>query len=48
MFNSIQGPVGRNAEVAGAALNLAPVFAYSKTRGLFAGISIEGSVILTR
>ncbi|TPX37194.1 hypothetical protein SmJEL517_g00810 [Synchytrium microbalum] len=42
------GPVGRNAEASGSALNLAPVFAYSKTRGLFAGISIEGSVIVSR
>ncbi|TPX47636.1 hypothetical protein SeLEV6574_g02567 [Synchytrium endobioticum] len=42
------GPVGRNAEAAGSVRNLAPIFAYSKTRGLFAGVSVEGSVILAR
>lgn len=44
------GPVGRNAEAAGAASlkGVAGVFAYSKTKGLFAGVSIEGSAIIER
>ncbi|OBA13841.1 uncharacterized protein OGAPODRAFT_83792 [Ogataea polymorpha] len=44
------GPLGRNAEVAGSASfrNVAPVFAYSKTKGLFAGVSVEGSVLVER
>lgn len=44
------GPVGRNAEAAGAASlkGLAGVFSYSKTKGLFAGVSIEGSVLVER
>lgn len=44
------GPVGRNAEAAGAASmkSVAGVFAYSKTRGLFAGVSLEGSVLMER
>ncbi|KAI9309017.1 hypothetical protein BJ944DRAFT_280825 [Cunninghamella echinulata] len=44
------GPVGRNADVSGAASvnSVAAVFSYSKTRGLFAGVSIEGSVIVER
>lgn len=44
------GPVGRNAEAAGAASmkGVAGVFSYSKTKGLFAGVSIEGSVIIER
>ncbi|OBZ90207.1 hypothetical protein A0J61_01753 [Choanephora cucurbitarum] len=44
------GPVGRNAEASGTASikSLAAVYSYSKTRGLFAGISLEGSVILER
>ena len=41
------GPVGRNAEASGTA-NLAPLLAYSKTRGLFVGISLEGSVFVER
>ncbi|KND01406.1 uncharacterized protein SPPG_03216 [Spizellomyces punctatus DAOM BR117] len=42
------GPIGRNAEAAGTVGNFAAIFSYSKTRGLFAGVSIEGSVIVER
>ena len=44
------GPVGRNAEAAGAASlrSIAGIFSYSKTKGLFAGVSLEGSVIIER
>jgi lipid-binding SYLF domain-containing protein len=44
------GPVGRNAEAAGAASlkGVAAIFAYSKTKGLFAGVSLEGSAIIER
>ena len=44
------GPVGRNAEAAGAASlkGVAGVFSYSKTKGLFAGVSLEGSALIER
>ncbi|GAM89880.1 hypothetical protein ANO11243_079200 [Dothideomycetidae sp. 11243] len=44
------GPVGRNAEAAGAASlkSVSGIFAYSKTKGLFAGVSLEGSVVVER
>jgi len=44
------GPVGRSAEAAGAASlkSVSGVFAYSKTKGLFAGVSLEGSVLVER
>lgn len=44
------GPVGRNAEAAGAASlkGVAGIFAYSKTKGLFAGVSLEGSIMIER
>lgn len=44
------GPIGRNAEAAGAASTkgVAAIFAYSKTKGLFAGVSLEGSVLVER
>jgi SH3 domain-containing YSC84-like protein 1 len=44
------GPIGRNAEAAGAASlkGLAGIFAYSKTKGLFAGVSLEGSALIER
>ncbi|KAI8603321.1 hypothetical protein EDD21DRAFT_369405 [Dissophora ornata] len=44
------GPIGRNAE-AGASASLkgvAAIYSYSKTKGLFAGVSIEGSIIIER
>ena len=44
------GPVGRNAEAAGGASlkGVGGVFAYSKTKGLFAGVSLEGGGIVER
>jgi lipid-binding SYLF domain-containing protein len=44
------GPVGRNAEAAGAASlkGVAGIFSYSKTKGMFAGVSLEGSGIIER
>ncbi|EME49961.1 hypothetical protein DOTSEDRAFT_68695 [Dothistroma septosporum NZE10] len=44
------GPVGRNAEAAGAASlkSVSGIFAYSKTKGLFAGVSLEGSILIER
>lgn len=45
------GPLGRNAEASGAVntkAQLAAMYSYSKTRGLFGGVSVEGSVIAER
>jgi lipid-binding SYLF domain-containing protein len=39
------GPVGRKAEVGTDVLLRSSVFAYSRSKGLFAGISLDGSVI---
>src|SRR5215467_6380624 len=39
------GPVGRKAEVGTDVLLRSGVFAYSRSKGLFAGISLDGSVI---
>ncbi|THH11770.1 hypothetical protein EW145_g431 [Phellinidium pouzarii] len=45
------GPLGRNGEALGS-LNtsgkVAAMYSYSKTRGLFGGVSVEGSVIVER
>ena len=40
------GPVGRNLAVDVAPM--AAIYTYSKSQGLFAGISLEGTVIITR
>ena len=45
------GPLGRNGEATGAintSGKVAAMYSYSKTRGLFGGLSIEGSVIVER
>jgi hypothetical protein len=42
------GPVGRSVEAGGAIAGFAAIYSYSKTKGLFAGVSIEGSVIIER
>ena len=45
------GPLGRNSEARGAINSngkVAAMFSYSKTRGLFGGVSVEGSVIVER
>ncbi|KAI9503991.1 hypothetical protein BX070DRAFT_190173 [Coemansia spiralis] len=42
------GPFGRSAEASGAVRNLAPVLSYSRSKGLFAGVSLEGSAIIGR
>ncbi|KAJ2815965.1 hypothetical protein IWW50_006654, partial [Coemansia erecta] len=42
------GPFGRSAEASGAVRNLAPVLSYSRTKGLFIGISLEGTVLVER
>lgn len=39
------GPVGRKAEVGTDILLRSGIFAYSRSKGLFAGVSLDGSVI---
>jgi lipid-binding SYLF domain-containing protein len=39
------GPVGRKAEVGTDVLLRSGIFAYSRSKGLFAGIALDGSVI---
>lgn len=42
------GPIGRNAEGDVTVKSISAVYTYSKTRGLFAGISLEGSALIER
>ena len=44
-FAVAAGPVGRRAEAATDAQAKASIYSYSMTKGLFAGVSLEGSVI---
>ncbi|XP_052270029.1 SH3 domain-containing YSC84-like protein 1 isoform X2 [Dreissena polymorpha] len=47
-FTIAAGPVGRNLEADVALRSTAAIYTYSKTRGLFAGISVEGSGLIER
>ena len=47
-FTIAAGPVGRNLEADVAVRGQAAIYTYSKTKGLFAGISIEGSGLIER
>ena len=42
------GPLGRNLEGDVAVRSPAAIYTYSKTKGLFAGVSIEGSALIER
>ena len=41
------GPVGRSAAAATDLLLTAEILSYSRSRGLFAGVSLEGSTVRT-
>jgi lipid-binding SYLF domain-containing protein len=45
-LSAAAGPVGRTA--AGAVMPTAAVYTYSRSKGLFAGVSLEGAVIRTQ
>lgn len=47
-FTIAAGPLGRNLEADVAVRSTAAIYTYSKTRGLFAGISVEGSGLIER
>ena len=47
-FTIAAGPLGRNLEADVAVRSAAAIFTYSKTRGIFAGISVEGSGLIER
>lgn len=42
------GPVGVGGAVNTSLLKPAPMFTYSKSKGLFAGVSLEGTVLIER
>jgi len=47
-FTIAAGPLGRNVEGDVSVRSPAAIYTYSKTKGLFAGISIEGSYLIER
>ena len=47
-FTIAVGPLGRNMEGDVAMRSPAAIYTYSKTKGIFAGISVEGSALIER
>ncbi|KAK6192052.1 hypothetical protein SNE40_003598 [Patella caerulea] len=47
-FTIAAGPLGRNLEADVAVRSPAAIYTYSKTKGIFAGISVEGSALIER
>ncbi|GAA6044321.1 hypothetical protein JCM8097_004474 [Rhodosporidiobolus ruineniae] len=47
-LSAAAGPIGVGGSVNTAILNPAPMFTYSKSKGLFAGVSLEGTVLIER
>lgn len=47
-FSIAAGPLGRNIEADISLRSPAAIYTYSKTKGLFAGISVEGSALIER
>lgn len=42
------GPIGVGGAVNSALIDPSPMFTYSKSKGLFAGVSLEGTVLIER
>ncbi|KAJ9113903.1 hypothetical protein QFC19_000097 [Naganishia cerealis] len=47
-ISATAGPVGGGAQVAAAMQHPAPMFSYTSSKGLFAGVSLEGTVLVER
>ncbi|GAA6023907.1 hypothetical protein JCM10207_009270 [Rhodosporidiobolus poonsookiae] len=47
-LSAAAGPIGVGGAVNTAILNPAPMFTYSKSKGLFAGMSLEGTALIER
>jgi len=42
------GPIGTGAAIQASLVSPAPMFSYSKSKGLFAGVSLEGTMLIER
>ncbi|KAF8903105.1 hypothetical protein CPB84DRAFT_1774837 [Gymnopilus junonius] len=47
-FSATAGPIGTGGSVQASLAHPAPMFSYSKSKGLFAGVSLEGTVLIER
>ncbi|KAG8805685.1 hypothetical protein FRC19_007717 [Serendipita sp. 401] len=47
-ISATAGPIGTGASVLASLAHPAPMFSYSKSKGLFAGVSLEGTALIER
>jgi len=47
-ISAAAGPIGTGGSVQASLAHPAPMFSYSKSKGLFAGVSLEGTVLIER
>lgn len=47
-LSATAGPIGVGGAVDTSLINPSPIFTYSKSKGLFAGVSLEGTVLIER
>jgi len=47
-LSAAAGPIGTGAAVNASLINPAPLYTYSKNKGLFAGVSLEGTALIER
>jgi len=47
-ISATAGPIGTGGSVQASLAHPAPMFSYSKSKGLFAGLSLEGTVLIER
>lgn len=47
-LNASAGPIGTGGSIQAAIAHPAPMFSYSRSKGLFAGLSLEGTVLVER
>lgn len=47
-ISAAAGPIGTGGSIQASLAHPAPMFSYSKSKGLFAGLSLEGTVLIER
>ncbi|AAW47052.2 conserved hypothetical protein [Cryptococcus deneoformans JEC21] len=47
-ISAAAGPIGTGGQVAASLANPAPMFSYSRSKGLFAGLTLDGTILVER
>ncbi|WVO14327.1 hypothetical protein L204_101959 [Cryptococcus depauperatus] len=47
-ISAAAGPIGTGGQVAASLANTSPMFSYSRSKGLFAGLTLDGTILMER